>query len=137
MKDFARQILNPASNLVGNEEAVKLCKVLIKSKEPISSRRMVDSWAEPACVVPVLILPLQIIHFVRNMYNNAAIYERCQHIALLRWPHKRRGGLYSMNIKTWSVLDHSAQGLLVTNFVLPPVDSGLGFFTARALENER
>lgn len=88
VKDFSGQVLNPKSDLVGNEKVVKLCKAFIKNMEDISSRRRVDSRAVPAFLVPELTLPVQITHFVANMYMNGVLYEKYRHIPLLRQSDK-------------------------------------------------
>lgn len=71
-----------------SEKLVKACKLFIKLLEDILSRRTVDVWSVPAGLITIHTFPVHIKHFIGDMCNDAALYERCPHIMLLQWYEK-------------------------------------------------
>lgn len=64
---FLWLVLNQKSDLVGNEEVVESRQLFINAMKAILSRRTVDRWALPACLVPMQTFSVGIMYFVGNM----------------------------------------------------------------------
>lgn len=53
-------------------------------KAILSTKRM-DSWAAPDGMVPVQTFPVNIMHFLYNMYRDPALYEKSRHTPFSQW----------------------------------------------------
>lgn len=82
-------------------------KFFIMAMEAISSRIVTQSWEVPADLDPLQTFPVHIMHFVGNMYEDGALYEKCRHIPMLQWSEKWRGQFYIMGIKSLFALECS------------------------------
>lgn len=82
MRDYARQVLRPDSNVAEREEAIQASKLSVKEKAALASRRLVDSCTVLPKLVSVKRFSVQIIHSLGNMYKGSTFLEKCWHISL-------------------------------------------------------
>lgn len=71
----------------------------------IASRRGVDKWTVPLKLVPLQTFSVYIMHFSKNLYEDAMLLENCRHITISKWSERRRGCFYSMDIGSPLELD--------------------------------
>lgn len=116
--------------MVRSEKLVLSCKLFVKAMEAIPSRRNVNSLAVPASLVSFQTLPVRIMCFVWNMYEDAALYEKYRHILRSRCSDNGRGWFNSMNMDTLCVLDYFAQDLTVKKSEIPRAGFESGLFAA-------
>lgn len=101
-----------------------------KATEAILSREVVDGWAVPVGLVAMQTLPVHIMLSVANMYYDAAIKKKSQHILLLERSEKWRRWYYSMHVESLLVLNCTAQGMTLKKSTIPHTDSWSGLFFA-------
>lgn len=84
----AKQVLRANSSIPGSEEVVKAFKVFLQETTEYDSKRRVDSWTVAHGLVPVQTFTVHVMHFLGNVYKDAALFEKCQQISLLQWSGK-------------------------------------------------
>lgn len=70
-------VLNSELDSVVDKEAVESCKVLSMKLVAILSRRRIESWEALAGLLADQAFSVHIMHFVGNLYAEAALYRKC------------------------------------------------------------
>lgn len=71
---FSRQLLCRKSDIVGNDEIVESCDVIIKDVKIILSRRRARSWTLLAGLILMQTFPAHVMHFARNIVEEEASF---------------------------------------------------------------
>lgn len=124
----AKHVLSPTYDIAGSEEAVEASNMFVREIADLLSSRRVESWTLWTGLVPVQAFLLHIIHLLENMYKDATLFEKCQHIPLSRWSDKQPDRFYSMDAGTFPALHTSAHGIPVRKSATSHADAGLGYF---------
>lgn len=68
------------------------------------------------------------MYFLKNMYRNAMLLEKCRQIPVLQWADKRWRRFYSVDVQILPVLDTLLQVTTVKKTTVPHPDSDLARF---------
>lgn len=71
------------------------------------------------------------MHYLRNRYKDATLFENCRRIPRSQRSDKRRGRFNSMQVETLLALETSAQGVAVKKSTIPHPDAVIGLFASR------
>lgn len=134
---YTRYVLSPGFNMTGSDSAIRASKTIMKEMSAQEFKRRVDSWTVTARPVPIQTSLLRIIHLLGNVYKDATIFAKCQHISLSASSDRWQGRLYSKNVATLLALDASAQDITLKTSVMPHPGSDIGFIRFRRFQKAK
>lgn len=69
---YARQVLTEKSDASGTDEVVHACKIVVRELDAFWTRQRMRRWKVSDGLCSVYILPLNITHFLSNMFLNSS-----------------------------------------------------------------
>lgn len=75
---YAKHVLSPDSDKTGSGEVVEAGRLFVADMTAFISKGKTDSWMATLGLAPVQTIPVQIIHFLGNVYKDARILEKCR-----------------------------------------------------------
>lgn len=79
---FALQVLNPKSDITGDEEVRAAARAFKEKVAVVSARRRATAWEAPPGLDATQMMPRHVLHFICTLYEKYGLYEKCRHIPL-------------------------------------------------------
>lgn len=110
---YAEQQLSSESDIVLCEEVLEGRKVSFKEIAVLSLITSVDSRTSSVTLVPEPTSPMNITHFLRNVYKNSKLLAKYRYISPLKSLCKWRGPFYGIDMEILRAPHTSDQGITV------------------------
>ena len=129
---FARQILNPNSDIDGTDHDKVHAKVLLRELDAIEAKRRLDIWDIPPGVPVVQTFPKYLRHFISQFIGDPKLYNCTIPIPWNRWKMSWKIALDGIPTQALRAMEAGALGLSVKPSTIKHEKAGCGVFAEKS-----
>jgi len=129
VRTYAEQLLNPSSDIEGNDELVADASSYLKGLSRLDSKTERDLWNAPAGFPPVQVFPDHVAHFTSAMFNDFTLYRSLRGLPLNQWGKVWVDRFHSLDCNAILAHEQFALGVRLSPSSIP--GAGIGVFAMK------
>lgn len=129
VETFARQLLNPKSDIITDKEVIKFeAQKYVSEVERKKIRQRVSVWEVPPGLQPVQTLPPHILKYIGTFHQSTAFAKAVERTTPNLWSNQWFQRLNAMDVAALRTVECMTHNLCIKQSTINHVDAGYGLF---------